>query len=390
MKNKKIIKLISYIVFILMIFSFGNFVLGEELESNNFKMSGFSVGAGGGDEESNNYRTFTFVGDPAMSENLASSSYKQKPGRGNVWQANVPLMKCFVSGVDPTGDCEDPDFSGGLEALCGGGGCTDKAHFEVDIQSNPTDALYAIHIKKSTDSEWGYVDGSTNLVETDWSARTIDDYKTKADWESIDFNILGLEPDTTYEARATALRGDFTESEPGPLDTADTTNYKIQFDLDIADSGGSAAETSGPYEIDFGDLSTTGVNTANDRIWIDISMNAQNGVQIFIEDQNNGLAAVSSTIASNDVDLSSINEGFGLQSATTAQGSGGPLTAVSPFNGSGENVGGVSTSSVEIYNSSGGEIEDGRASVDLKTKISSGTPAGSYSDLLTFSVIGTF
>lgn len=90
-------------------------------------------------------------------------------------------------------------------------------------------------------------------------------------------------------------------------------------------------------------------------------------------------------------DLSGVGEGFGLQGETVGQGSGGPLAKVSPYNGSGENVGIVNTTIRELFSTTSSPITNGRGSFLMKTKASTTAPAsGDYTDTLTLIASSTF
>ena len=145
--------------------------------------------------------------------------------------------------------------------------------------------------------------------------------------------------------------------------------------------------------LNFGSVSLGSVNTASNRIWMDIDTNAESGGYVYIYSANNGLlsAHTSHTISSVTGNLAALSEGFGIQNNSATQTSGGPLTALSPYNGAADNVGIVNSTIRELYSTGTNPIVGGRASVTLKMKPSASTPASSdYSDTLTLIAAGTF
>lgn len=371
-------------------------ISAQEIESDTYKIEGFSVTGGGGVLESGvegKYTVFSAIGESFADERLESSSYSMDLGSKNTIQANVPLINCFVTGLEDTTSCDNAAFANGLEALCGDGGCFDRAYFEIDAQDNPSDTLYGIQIKKSTDTQWSYVDGTTNLIETD-SSRNLDDYKTKNDWESLNFNILGIESGVTYQLRATALNGDFTESIPGPSVNASTTSPVIFFDIDIAGEVWQASNA--PYQLNFGDLLVGVVSSASNKVWVNIGSNSPMGSKISSKSSNGGFVQVGGDnykiVQIDSADLSIEREGMGAKSTTEDQAYLGPLIALSPFDGVGDfAVGAISSENwVDVYSTSGDPVSKGLASLEIMIKPDLIAPAGRYSEELIFVAYATF
>jgi hypothetical protein len=96
------------------------------------------------------------------------------------------------------------------------------------------------------------------------------------------------------------------------------------------------------------------------------------------------------TIASTSTNLTTATHGYGLQGLTATQTSGGPLTISSPFNGTANNVGALTTTPHILF-SSGAAITGGSATAALLAKASSTDPAANdYSDTLTFIAAASF
>ncbi|MBN1373993.1 hypothetical protein JW962_01495 [Candidatus Dojkabacteria bacterium] len=377
------------------------FVFADDLYSDDpgstYKIEGITVGtAGGVDQHSEgleDYRVMIAIGDNLNSEKLSSSSYKLGFGSMYVWTANVPTIDCFET--DTTGGtttCTHTSVSSnGMLGVCGNGGCYDRAHFELNAQNNATDTLYAVQI--STDVNWGsymYVDGSTYTLKSPGSITVVNDFKTLNSWNSLLFNVVGLSYGETYYLRAVALDGNYTESAPGPAISATTGYPSIVFDIDIGTS--SSVESSPPYLVDLGTIFYGSVVTSVDKIWIDLGTNMTDGVQVFVRDQNEGLysSGTSSIILSLTTDLSN-NSGYGLRSFSTDQGALGPIIPLSPYGGTGDNVGGLINDiySRAIYSSSYEPLYNGRAGVEVKARIDeTNTAASDYSDTLFFTIAG--
>ncbi|MDD3647781.1 MAG: hypothetical protein PHS44_04775 [Candidatus Dojkabacteria bacterium] len=199
----------------------------EDLDSTNYKIKDVVIGnSGEGDQTGTNQRLLISVGDNFNDDRFVSTNYNLGTGVAYNWMATAPSIKCFETATEGSTSCDDADVNpDGMVMLCGESGCYDKARFELDNENNPSDTLYSIQITTSaTWTNWNYIDGATFLVETP-SNHDIDDYLTESLWEDTlsSFNVYGLESGTQYYLRATALNGDFTESDPGPSLTAITS-----------------------------------------------------------------------------------------------------------------------------------------------------------------------
>jgi len=257
-----------------------------------------------------------------------------------------------------------------------------KLKVTINTAENSSDATYAVAI---SDDNWS---------TTEWVQ---DDYTVGADLGIEDFEnytgiggtayIIGLVKSTGYRVKAKARHGVYTES---PLSAssaeASTVNITLSFDLDIS---ASDEETAGPYSVAFGELTAGSVNTAANKVWVDLVTNAEMGGVVFVYDQNAGLKSTVSNYTINAVsdNLTNLTEGFGLKGSSAAGG----LSLVSPYNGSDENVGIVNTTIREIFSSGNDPVAAGRGSIFLKAKPSVTTPsANDYADTLTIIAAASF
>ncbi|WKZ30483.1 MAG: hypothetical protein QY314_01780 [Candidatus Dojkabacteria bacterium] len=364
-------------------------VFAQDPSSTNYQLKDPSFGAVAGEGQSANYRAYLSMDEFVNDVRFTSSNYQARAGVVNTWMANIPLVHCFETTSAGSTDCADGDLANGMVALCGQGGCFDRARVEIDPQGNPSDTLYSLQITTdNTWATWNYVDGTTFLVESA-ANHDLADYLTETAWESTvsNFNVYGLEPGTMYYVRFTALHGDFTESMPGPHANTTTAEPQIAFDLDIADTSGISTENGAPYTISLGGLFLGEVTTASNLIWLDIGTNAIEGVTVNVKSQYGGLFSSTGayTLPSVTADLSSTH-GYGIQEYSSAETYLGPLTVVSSFTGAGNNVGQVSDSDYGTkLAESTSPLYQGRLALYVKARPEESSPAATdYTDSLRF------
>lgn len=263
-----------------------------------------------------------------------------------------------------------------------------KLHLTINRGGvNAADYQYAIRIASASGQVY-YVQNDNTLGVNPTS--TI--WQTYSSWgESSGFDIIGLNQGATYTARVAARQGRFyTQSDWGPQASATTSSPTLSFDINI---GTTDTPSSPPYTLDIGSMTPGNVATSANRAWVDVSTNATNGVLISINGTNNGLlsSSTSTTITSASNDLTAQPSGYGAQSVSVSQSSGGPMAAVSPYNGAGDNVGVLDTTKRYIFNSTQAPVTDGSVGFQLKAKPSNTTPAANdYVDTLTIIATGSF
>jgi hypothetical protein len=370
------------------------FTFAEELDSTNFKIVDITT-QGGGTAESTNYSTLLSVSDIVADPRLYSTNYKMTGDPASAFRPAVPTVSCFETTTDGYSNCTTGPSelsTGGMVALCGGTGCYDRARFEINTNDNPSDTLYAIQI--STDnfaSDIKYIDGSTYEPES-YSSHNINDFRTKTQWETETFNVLGLAEGTQYYLRIIALHGDFTQTEEGPEETATTATTSSSFDIDIAGTGGTTTETDPPFTITFtGEnslLAGAGTVTADNLIWMDAETNGSGGFAIVQKGENAGLYSTTHSVQIDSVtgDLDSLGEGFGLQSYYVDYNttSIGDISVMTNYNGSIANVGIVDTDWNKVYDANG-PIIDGRMALYIKARAGTDKEgATDYNETITF------
>lgn len=336
--------------------------------STNYKLRSYEFGGGGeSDMSSTGYLLEGIAGEIAGAQ--SSTNYMVNSGLNFYQQSNVPSAPTVAN----TGDWHNK--------------------LKVTINKwagDPSDAKYAI--AASTDnfaSDVRYVQ-SDNTIGATLGA---EDFQTYTTWGGASgFNVIGLTAGTTYTFKVKATEGRYSEGPWGATAGAATSALEISFDIDI---GGAVdpGETGAPYTVAFGNLSPGSVSTASDRIWMDFATNADSGGYIFVYDANAGLKStvLNFTVSSATADLSGAATGYGLKGASKTETSGGPLAYTSPYNGVSENVGVVSTTIREIFNTTNAAIAGGRGSVEIKAKVSSVTPAANdYADTITMIATASF
>jgi hypothetical protein len=342
---------------------FTTFVFFVFPASGTYQLKGYEFGGGGGTGSSSNYSVEGQTGQTSGQQ--TGTTYNANSGLLYVQEANTPTA--------PT--------------LSNTGNWYNKLFFQISTANNPTDATYLIAI---TSDNWA----TTHYLNTDntigGTTYTLSNFQTYTAWGGGSGGyIIGLQPSTTYKIKVKARQGSYTEGPLGPEASATTSGTSLTFDIDIASTD---QETSAPYSLDVGNLTSGSVVTATNKIWIDLDTNAQYGGQVFISDANNGLksATTNYTITSSTTNLTSVTNGFGLVGDTVTQNSGGPLVFQSPYNSGSNNVGVVDTS-LRLILASSTAVTAGRASILVKAKASETIPAATdYADLFTVIAAGAF
>ena len=334
--------------------------------SANYELKQFGFGGGSVDNASStNFNLNGILAEESIS-NLSSTNFKVNAGLNFTYLANVPPAPTFTN----------PDSY------------YNKLKIVINTGSNASDAKYAIAISSDNfASDTRYVQNDNTVGSTLGS----EDWQTYTNWGGASgVNIIGLSPNTTYTVKVAVKKGNFTQTGFGPTAQAATIGSTLSFDIDVASTD---IETSPPYNLSIGDLAAGSVITATNKIWVDLTTNGTGGGTVYVYGTNNGLLSTqtSSTITSATADLSAVSTGYGAKSSNLAQSSGGPMEAVTPYNGTGENVGVLDTSKRIIFDSSAQPVTSGRAAFQVKAKASTVTVAASdYTDTLTVVASATF
>jgi hypothetical protein len=329
----------------------------------NYQLNSYGFGSGGtANSTTSNYALEGTAGEVSGGSG-STANYKLKPGFVSTQQAHVPKLSSLSNGS---------------------GSYYNKLHFVIDTQGNPSDALYAIQI--STDnfaSDIRYVKSDTTLG----SSLTLSDYKTLAGWGGASgTDMIGLLAATTYQARAKATQGKFTESEYGPSSSAATVSPSITFSLT------TSSQATPPFSISYSTLLAGTVTSSSQTVNVALDTNAANGANVYITGKNNGLLSGSTgyRISSVSNNLGNLSEGYGAQNISVSQTNGGPFTVTSPYAVSGTNVGILDTTTRSLYTSVS-PLTGGVATLSLLARASTAAIAASdYADILTLIAAGNF
>lgn len=330
--------------------------------SANYSLNSYGFGSGGtAGSTSANYGLNATAGEQAGS--ASSANYNLGAGEKYLKQANVPTI-----------------------TLANNARWYNKLLVTIGPQNNPSDALYAIAISSDNFTTTQYIKSDHTVGST----LAFSDYATYAGWGSASgVYIVSLSDTTTYQVKAKAYRGAYTESGYGPAASANTSPPLLTFDIDVA---ATDISTNPPYLVDMGELLANSVIDSTNRVWATLDTNAESGGIVYVSGQNAGLksSAANYTIASSSGDLSALAEGFGAQIASTAQSSGGPLSGAATYAVAGANIG-VTDSQIRNIFTSSSPIISGRGSFILKAKSKDQTPSSQdYQEILTVIASASF
>jgi hypothetical protein len=322
--------------------------------STNYILRNYDIGSGGSSSSSSTNYRLNGVSGTQTGQQETSTNYSVSPGLSNSQTANVPLAPTFTN----------PDSF------------YNRLLLQLNPGQDPSDTKYLIAI--STDD---FV--TTNYIQVDntiGSSNALTNYQSYTAWGGASgVYVVGLTPSTTYKVKVKAIQGGYTNSGYGPTATASTTSPNIVITLS------TTLSTTPPFAINFPALTPGAVSTANADIQFALSTNAYNGGAVYIKSENSGLKSnlANSTIASASVDLTSAQTGYGAQVTASSQASGGPFTAVAPYNVSSNNVGALSSNLQPILKTDN-TVTTATSTIRLLAKSTTLTPsAPDYSDTVT-------
>lgn len=323
--------------------------------SSSYILKSFDFGNGGTTSTSATYNLNGTVGTQADSPQ-GNGITILRPGEKTTQEANVPAAPTLTN---------PSSFYNRLRLV-------------LATSGNPSDTKYAIGISSDSFVTTYYVNTDLSIGTT---SLTIAKYQTNALWGAGGFNITGLAPNTTYAVKVSAYQGAFSATAFGPASSNVATQpTTISFSLQTTLNG------TPPFNVNFSSLTAGTVFSSDANASIGLSSNADFGGGVYVSDTRSGLYSPSKvyTITSATADLSAAASGYGGQAASLTQASGGPLTAVSPYNGTSNNVGNFTTGYQQML-STAGPITTGTAQLVYKAKTATSTPASTdYGDTTMF------
>jgi len=321
--------------------------------SGTYELNSYNVGGGGTNSASSS--TYSLQGNVGEvgGDPTSGSTYTVKSGAVQEEQANVPPA---------------PTLSNG------GGTYFNKLNFIINTGGNPSDTKFSVAV--STTSNFTV----TNYVQADGTLSGTPVYQTYAQWGSGTGTLAtGLVSSTTYWFKVNAGQGKFTYSAYGPS-------------ASLATAGGPTLSFSlSPASENMGSLLANTVVTSPSSLSFTFSTNAGNGGTVYMAGQFTGLRSPSSSnytlgVSQPGGDLSSLSEGFGLKGLTASA----PLSIQTPFNGTGNNVGAITTTFQPVFAATSA-VNSGTATANLLAKSSIATPSATdYQDVLTFVAAAVF
>jgi hypothetical protein len=358
MRNKKVKNIFKFLCVIFLTSHLSpltsNFAAYAAMPSStNYKLQDFTFGSGGADNAtSTNYKLHGVAGEVEFGQS-SSTNYKAGLGLTFMEMANLPPAPTFTN----------PD------------NYYNKLKIVIATGSNPSDAQFAIAISPDNFST------ITKYVQADTTIGNSPVWQTYTAWGGASgTTIIGLTPGTTYTAKVAARQGNFTQSGYGPTAQVATITPTLSMTLS-------------PNTVNIGQLTPGSVVTSGTQVTTTLTTNGTGGAAVYVYGTNGGLlsSSVNYTITAVSSDLSGASEGYGLRAVSTTESSGGPMQKVSPYNGSGDNVGVVDTNKRPLFDSSGQPVTSGQGIFELKAKASSLTKAASdYADVITVIASATF
>jgi hypothetical protein len=327
--------------------------------STNYTLKNYDIGSGGGSGSSSSYKLNGISGTENGAQ-VGSSNYKLNAGEPNAQTASVPPAPTFTN---PSNQYN-------------------RLRLALSVGTDPTDTKYLIAISPDSFTTTYYVQTDDTIS----SSLSFSNYQTNTAWGASGFWVVGLVPGTTYSVKVKALQGNFTGSAYGPTATAATVQPSITFSVE------TSLTSTPPFNVNFSSLPAGSVVSANATAIMTLSSNALMGGSIYVSSSNAGLrsTAASYTLNSATANLTAAANGYGGIVTSASQSSGGPLAAISPFNGAGNNVGVLSTA-LQTVASTPAPITTGSLTVSLKAKADNVIPSATdYADSLTFLAAMTF
>lgn len=370
MKIKKLrssLKIENWKLIIILVFGIWYLVFAQNVFagpiSSNFQLLDYGFGSGGvATSSSTNFMLQAIAGEVETASE-SSTNFILGPGLTSTLEPNTPGAPTFTNPSN----------------------YYNKLSLTINNANNSSDTTFAIMVASNAAT----FSSSVYYVQADNTLGFNPVWQTYSAWGSgSGFTLIGLFSGTTYYARVAARRGTFQQGRYGAVSSAATINPTFTFSLS------TTSQPSPPFSVSIGNLTPGSVTTSSDKVNVTISTNTTNGGLIYLYGTNAGLKSTTAgnyNISSSSTDLNSALEGYGARGTSVTQSAGGPMEFISPYNGSGQNVGVIDTSKRAIADSSNTPVTSGQTSFELKAKAKNTTPSATdYSDILTIVATGSF
>ena len=339
--------------------------------STNYQLRDYGFGSGGGDD----YQSTNYVGLIVTAEttNGQAVGTTYRSGHGLIFtnQAEVPAA--------PTLTNPNTDYQ--------------KLKLTLAASADPTDTTYALAI--SSDD---FV--TTSYIQNDaYPDATLgpEDFQTYAAWGGASgFFILGLLPETTYQVKAKARQGDFTETEFGPASAGQATSQRtVSFSIGGVASGTAVAGvttdvTTTSTAIPFGDLTFDARLEAAQTITV--TTNAAGGYTVRVRresDLANSANIVFPTVSGTNTAPavwpgSVVTGAYGYHTNDATLGTGTTTRFASN-----DTFAQFETSAQEVA-SAAAPVTNEQTSVVVAIQVGRGQPPGAYLQTITYTMYGVF
>ena len=277
-----------------------------------------------------------------------------------------------------------------------------------DTMSNQTISASSVSNNFSFDAVSGIPASGTVTITFPSGFSSVSVTSAVSSMSGATFSVSGNVVTVTNGTTAVTAGSTVTISNIQATNPSSASSTSTQYIITISDSGGDSASiavaivtnsqvtisaTVNPTitfsissnSVSFGVLTPSLVSTQTNTLTL--STNASNGANITVYDLNAGLlqnVTSGHLIASATATLVAGIEGYGINGS----GSGG-LTTLSPYNGTGNAIGGLVKTSQNLASIST-PVSGSTVTVNYLAAISDVTPSGTYSDTVTFVATGNF
>lgn len=318
---------------------------------STYRLNSYSVGPGGtSNSSSSTYHAQASAGEQANNSS-SGTTYTSNNGSIQTEQLNVPAAPTLDNGTSTY---------------------YNKLKITLNTSSNPSDVTYSIAVSTNN-----FV--STNYLQADGTIGASSVYQTYTAWGGASgIFMIGLSPSTTYYAKVDAKQGLFTNTEYSAVASLATVAPTLSFSVS-------------PNSSSFSSIVANSITTSSN-ISFTFSTNGASGGSVYVRGSNAGFRSPSQSylVPAVSADLTGQAQGFGIQATNPNQTSGGPLTKVSPFNGTGNVVGAESTTFAQMLSTTA-PITGGTATANVQVKVNSTAPAVSdYSETFSFIASASF
>lgn len=153
-----------------------------------------------------------------------------------------------------------------------------------------------------------------------------------------------------------------------------------------------SCDTTGGSPTDFGSLTSSAIGSSSPMTYATTSCTYGAGCEVYASSTNSALYCPSggcagNSIASADETLTINSDGYGIQAATTTDGTGEDLQIATKYYKDGDTVGKLELTNT-LLSSAGGTYSGNVIRVTYKASIDSTQPGGSYSDLVSYACVG--